>query len=85
MLPLSEFNKNKNSRDGLQDVCRDCFSEYNKKRYALDRRENGGSDMTDEDEMTESDYVQCEDGSTYAEAPRFCPHCGAMVVESCPE
>lgn len=25
-------------------------------------------------------YVQCEDGSTYAEAPRFCPACGARTV-----
>lgn len=36
-LPVSEFNKNKNSNDGLQDKCRACFSEYNKNRYARDR------------------------------------------------
>ena len=35
-LPLSEFNKNRNNKDGLQDKCRACFSEYNKKRYASD-------------------------------------------------
>ena len=35
-LPLSEFNKNKNAKDGLQDVCRKCFSEYNKRRYSSD-------------------------------------------------
>ena len=34
MLPTSEFNKNRNNKDGLQDRCRDCFSAYNKKRYA---------------------------------------------------
>lgn len=33
MLPISEFNKNRNSRDGLQDRCRDCFSAYNRRRY----------------------------------------------------
>lgn len=35
-LPLSEFNKNRNSKDGLQDKCRACFSEYNKARYKSD-------------------------------------------------
>ena len=44
VLPLSEFNKNKNSNDGLQDKCRHCFSEYNKKRYAA-RREKFKSDV----------------------------------------
>lgn len=34
--PLSEFNKNRNSKDGLQDKCRACFSAYNKARYASD-------------------------------------------------
>ena len=33
-LPTSEFNKNKNTKDGLQDRCRECFSKYNKARYA---------------------------------------------------
>lgn len=36
-LPLSEFNKNRNNKDGLQDRCRDCFSRYNKLRYAANR------------------------------------------------
>lgn len=31
--PLSEFNKNRNTKDGLQDKCRACFSRYNKARY----------------------------------------------------
>lgn len=31
--PLSEFNKNKNRADGLQEKCRACFSEYNRRRY----------------------------------------------------
>lgn len=34
--PLSEFNKNRGSKDGLQDRCRSCFSRYNKARYASD-------------------------------------------------
>ena len=34
VLPISEFNKNRNSKDGLQDRCRECFSRYNKRRYA---------------------------------------------------
>ena len=33
-LPVEDFNKNKRNRDGLQDRCRECFSEYNKARYA---------------------------------------------------
>ena len=36
-LPLTKFNKNRKRKDGLQDRCRDCFSEYNKKRYASNR------------------------------------------------
>lgn len=36
-LPVSEFNKNKNNKDGLQDKCRSCFSEYNKARYAANK------------------------------------------------
>lgn len=35
-LPLTEFNKKRRSKDGLQEKCRKCFSEYNKKRYASD-------------------------------------------------
>lgn len=35
-LPLSEFNKKRRNKDGLQDRCRKCFSEYNKARYASD-------------------------------------------------
>ncbi len=36
-LPISEFNKKRRSRDGLQDRCRECFSRYNKERYASTR------------------------------------------------
>ena len=36
-LPLSEFNKNRNTKDGLQCVCRACFSAYNKRRYAANK------------------------------------------------
>jgi hypothetical protein len=31
--PLSYYNKNKHSKDGLRTVCKDCQSEYNKNRY----------------------------------------------------
>lgn len=33
-LLIEDFNKNKRNRDGLQDRCRECFSKYNKARYA---------------------------------------------------
>lgn len=36
-LPVSEFNKRRGNKDGLQDRCRDCFSRYNKMRYAANR------------------------------------------------
>lgn len=36
-LPLTEFNKKRNNKDGLQDKCRKCFSEYNKARYASNK------------------------------------------------
>ena len=36
-LPLSEFNKNRSNKDGLQDRCRECFSRYNKARYAANK------------------------------------------------
>lgn len=36
-LPLSEFNKKRSNPDGLQERCRDCFSRYNRARYAADR------------------------------------------------
>lgn len=32
--PLSEFNKCRCKKDGLQDRCRECFSTYNKERYS---------------------------------------------------
>lgn len=35
-LPLSEFNKTKRNKDGLQYRCRACASKYNKARYASD-------------------------------------------------
>lgn len=34
--PLSEFNKLRKSPDGRQNRCRECFSRYNKARYAAD-------------------------------------------------
>lgn len=34
--PLSEFNKKRNNKDGLQERCKSCFSAYNKARYAAD-------------------------------------------------
>lgn len=37
ILPVSEFNKNRGSKDGLQNRCRECFSSYNRKRYAANR------------------------------------------------
>ena len=37
--PLSEFNKHKGKKDGLQDRCRSCFSKYNKRRYLLQKEE----------------------------------------------
>ena len=55
-LPLSEFNKCRSNKDGLQNRCRRCFSEYNKKRYAANpdkykadvkkyRMENPGNEL----------------------------------------
>ena len=35
-LPLSEFNKNRRNRDGLQGRCRECYSAYNRRRYESD-------------------------------------------------
>jgi len=32
-LPLSEFDKNKSMKDGLDHKCKDCKKEYNKLRY----------------------------------------------------
>lgn len=36
MKPLSEFNKKRKNKDGLQNRCRACFSRYNKARYHSD-------------------------------------------------
>ena len=36
-LPITEFNKNRKSKDGLQDKCRECFSAYNRKHYQENR------------------------------------------------
>lgn len=38
VLPLSEFNKNKNQSDGHQCQCRDCTNEYWREYY---RRKHG--------------------------------------------
>lgn len=35
-LPLSSFSKKAKSRDGLQERCKECFSTYNRERYASD-------------------------------------------------
>ena len=43
--PTSEFNKNVDSKDGLQSYCRDCQKEYNrsnKKQTKLYREPNKG-------------------------------------------
>lgn len=32
VLPTSEFWQNKTNKDGLQDWCNDCMTEYNKKQ-----------------------------------------------------
>lgn len=45
-LPLTDFNKNRNSKDGLQEACRSCFSKYNRERYAKNR-EKIKSDVKD--------------------------------------
>lgn len=37
MLPESEFNKDAGAKDGLQSRCRECFSKYNKERYAANK------------------------------------------------
>lgn len=34
LLPITEFNLLRKSKDGHQDRCRDCFSKYNRERYA---------------------------------------------------
>ena|ERR1039458_870355 len=31
--PIAEFNKNKNRKDGLNNICRVCSNEYSKKYY----------------------------------------------------
>ena len=36
-MPKSSFSKKSATKDGLQDRCKSCFSEYNKRRYAADR------------------------------------------------
>lgn len=36
-LPLEKFSKHAGNKDGLQDRCKDCFSKYNRERYARDR------------------------------------------------
>lgn len=36
-LPLSEYNKRRDNKDGCQSRCRACFSKYNKARYAANK------------------------------------------------
>ena len=36
-LDESRFGKNSTNKDGLQYFCKECFSEYNKKRYASNK------------------------------------------------
>lgn len=41
-LPLGMFARKEGTPDGLQDRCRDCFSAYNRRRYAEKRDEIRG-------------------------------------------
>jgi len=40
-LPISEFNRNKKAKDGLQSWCRTCQNEYEKNRQEQQAREAG--------------------------------------------
>ena len=33
-LPEEQFHKSKKNKDGYQYICKDCISEYSKRRYA---------------------------------------------------
>jgi hypothetical protein len=37
---LSDFNKNKSKKDGLQSICRSCQQEYSEKHYFKNREEH---------------------------------------------
>lgn len=37
VLPISEFHKKKNSKDGYQAMCRSCKAEYGKAWYAMNK------------------------------------------------
>jgi len=39
-LPLSEFNKNKSRKDGLNNICRECSKESSKKYYLANKEEH---------------------------------------------
>lgn len=37
VLPISEFHKKKDSKDGYQAMCRSCKAEYGKAWYAMNK------------------------------------------------
>lgn len=37
VLPISEFHKKKNSKDGYQAMCRSCKAAYGKAWYAMNK------------------------------------------------
>ena len=55
--PFSEFNKNRRSKDGLQDKCRSCFSRYNKARYWADPQRFKDSVRKYREENLENTFV----------------------------
>ena len=39
-LPISAFNKKAKSKDGLQDMCRECYKEYNRANWRKKKEES---------------------------------------------